>query len=361
MSIEEPPATVRASRGNQSDPSACKIDAWGKGVPNFFIVGAPKCGTTAMADYLSCHPDIFMARKEMHFFGGDLRFAPHFYRRAEPEYRAEFHGWKGQRRIGEASVWYLFSETAAAEIKAFNPAARILILLREPVEMMYSLFRYFRYDGNEPLESFAQALQADAERRTGRGGGRQTYFAPGLVYRETAKFARQVRRYFEVFGRERVRVVLHEDLAAQPAAVYRDTLRFLEVDPDHRLPQFAPVNPAKTVKSQLVRAALNDPAVRAALLAVRPVLPRPVFNAFHRVERALARLNSSVAPPPPLEPELQAELRREFAGEVGQLSELMGRDLSHWTARKPEDGGPKTEGLPGAGAGRPVPTPRQAH
>ena len=272
-----------------------------------------------------------MARKEMHFFGNDLRFAPHFYRRAEREYLAEFAATHGQCRVGEASVWYLFSESAAAEIKAFNPAARILVLLREPVELMYSLFNFFRFDGNEPLATFPAALQAEADRRAGRRLGRQTYFAPGLVYRGVPRFTQQLQRYFKVFGRERVRVLLYEDLAANPAAVYREVLEFLGVDSRHTLPEFERVNPAKTVKSRALRAVLNDPAVRSTLLTIRPALPRPFFYALHRVERLLNRFNSSVAKPPLLDPELKARLRREFAPEARQLGELIGRDLTHWS------------------------------
>lgn len=107
--------------------------------PDVFIVGAPKCGTSAMHQYLAAHPDIYMAKKEMHTFGGDLRFGPQFYRRNLHEYLAEFAARQGQRRAGEASVWYLFSTQAAAEIHAFNPEARIIIMLREPAEMLHSL------------------------------------------------------------------------------------------------------------------------------------------------------------------------------------------------------------------------------
>ena len=85
--------------------------------PDFFIVGAPKCGTTALNDYLAMHPDIYMARKEMHHFGADLRFGNQFYRRNKDAYLAEFDTWNGQSLVGEASVWYLFSQTAAEEIK----------------------------------------------------------------------------------------------------------------------------------------------------------------------------------------------------------------------------------------------------
>ncbi|HZV34408.1 MAG TPA: sulfotransferase domain-containing protein, partial [Verrucomicrobiae bacterium] len=119
--------------------------------PNFFLVGAPKCGTTAMAQYLAMRPDIFMARKEMHTFGKDLHFGHQFYRRDLQAYLAEFEGWGDQPRAGEASVWYLFSKTAAEEIKAFNPDAQIIIMLRDPVEMLHSMYYTFLWDGNEHL------------------------------------------------------------------------------------------------------------------------------------------------------------------------------------------------------------------
>lgn len=298
--------------------------------PDFFIVGAPKCGTTAMSDYLSTHPEVFMGRKEMHFFGRDLRFAPQFYRRNEREYLAEFDGANSHQLIGEASVWYLFSETAASEIKAFNSEARILVMLREPVEILHSLFHAFRYDGNEPLRTFEEALDAEPDRLVGRRIGRQTYFAQGLVYHEAARFASQLQRYFDVFGRERVQVVLFEDLTADPAAVYREVLDFLDVDPSHTLEEFRKFNPSKTVRRPALRAILNDSAVRSALLAIRPAMPRGVFNAFHRIEEALNRYNSVPDQRPPLAKELRLQLRRDFTPEIERLGELLGRDLTHW-------------------------------
>ena len=90
-------------------------------LPDVFLVGAPKSGTTAMAEYLAAHPDIFMAKKEMNVFGGDLQFGAQFYRRDIRAYLEEFGGRTTQRRAGEASVWYLLSKQAAEEIKAFNP------------------------------------------------------------------------------------------------------------------------------------------------------------------------------------------------------------------------------------------------
>ncbi|MGH7858384.1 MAG: sulfotransferase, partial [Candidatus Binatia bacterium] len=120
-------------------------------IPDFFIVGAPKCGTTAMNDYLAQHPDVFVpARKEMHFFGCDLVFT--IPRITRDEYLQAFANWRGQKRIAEASVWYLYSRTAVREIREFSPAARILVMLRQPVDMMYSLHSQRIYNGTEDLE-----------------------------------------------------------------------------------------------------------------------------------------------------------------------------------------------------------------
>src|SRR5438270_13689284 len=105
--------------------------------PNLFIVGAPKCGTTALNDYLAKHPEVFMATKEQHYFGSDLEFQGK--QTKAVQYFPSFSGAGQCRRRGEASVWYLFSQKAAREIHAYNPRAQVIVMLRNPVDMMYSL------------------------------------------------------------------------------------------------------------------------------------------------------------------------------------------------------------------------------
>lgn len=299
--------------------------------PDFFLVGAPKCGTTAMAQYLAARPDIFMARKEMHFFGSDLHFRRQFYRRNLEQYLAEFEGWKDQARGGEASVWYLFSKRAAAEIKEFNPNARIVIMLRDPVEMLHSMYYTFRWDGNEHLPTFEEALAASEDRRAGKRIKRQAYFLQGLVYGEIARFAEQVRRYFNSFGRERVHVVVYDDLAVDINAVYRHTLDFLEVNSTRVENYFDPINSNKFVKSSAMRTIMSEPLLRSATLAIRPLLPRFIFGALQKVDEKLRKMNSRDGQRPPLAPELRQRLQREYAPEVDRLSELLGRDLTHWS------------------------------
>jgi hypothetical protein len=299
--------------------------------PDFFIVGAPKCGTSAMAHYLGRHPDIYMAKKEMHTFGKDLRFSPQFYRRDLQAYMAEFDDRNGQRRAGEASVWYLFSTQAAAEIKAFNPRSSIIVMLRDPAEMLYSMYYQFRYDGNEHLVTFEEALAAEDDRRAGRRIPRHAHFAQGLCYRETARFTEQLRRYFETFGRERVHVIVYDDLVSNPAAVYRGTLEFLSLDSTPPDIDFKVINGNKSVKSTALRAILNERYLRSTVLAIRPWLPRFIFSALRGVDRRLWQLNTRSEKRPPLGTELRARLKREFAPEVEKLSNLLGRDLTHWS------------------------------
>jgi hypothetical protein len=319
--------------------------------PDFFIVGAPKCGTTALNHYLAAHPDVFMAKKETHFFGADLRFGPQlqFYRQYPAEYSAEFAAWNGQTRGGETSVWYLFSQKAAEEIKAFNPDARIIIMLREPVAMLYSLYCQFVADGNEHLPTFKEALAAEPERQAGRRLGRQTYLAQALVYRATARFSEQVKRYFDAFGRERVHVIIYDDFSAGTADVYRRALDFLGVPPGGVDREFevinGNVNGNHSVKSSAIRAILNDPFVRRTAINLHAWLPRGMFTAIKNAGLKLNELNFNNRPRKrqPMEPELQHSLSRELAPEVERLSQLLGRDLTHWSRPGPVP--PATGGL----------------
>lgn len=308
-------------------------------VPNFFIVGAPKCGTTALCHYLAAHPDVFMAKKEMHFFGADLHCGPQLqlYRRHPDDYLAEFDGWRDQARAGESSVWYLFSQKAAAEIKAFNPDARIIIMLREPTSMLYSLYCAFLADGNEHLPTFKEALAAEDDRRVGRRLSRQTYLAQALVYRETARFSEQVKRYLDVFGRERVHVIIFDDFISQTAKVYGDTLRFLGVDPGAAGTQFevinANANGNESVRSPALRNILNDRLLRQVAVGLRDWLPYTIFTALRKTWVRLNNFNfiESRSNRQPMDPELKQTLLREFAPEVERLSQLLGRDLTFWS------------------------------
>lgn len=283
--------------------------------PNFFIVGAPKCGTTALYTYLREHPQIFMSPvKEPQYFAEDLR-GDRRRVRTLAEYLECFAGVRDEEVIGEASTAYLGSARAAEEIKAFAPEARIAIMLRNPVDKMYSRFNDARFHNREHHKSFAVAL-ADEER-----------CGPsfGLGYRGSARYAGQVRRYLEAFGREKVHIILYDDFKERTAATYADALRFLGVHPDNRT-EFPVVNRRRSLRNMALQEFVRRPpgVLRRWGRIALPLRMRQQLRTW------FSTVNVIPAPPPPLEEDLRRQLAREFASEVRELGQLIGRDLSKW-------------------------------
>lgn len=295
--------------------------------PDTFIVGAPKCGTSALAVYLREHPQIFISElKELHFFGSDVRYPK---RPTLEQYLAHFAAAQHELRVGEASTSYLFSKCAAKEIKAFNPAARIIIMLRNPVDMMYSLHSEMLYWLNEDIEDFEAALVAEEKRKQGLLWPERVHIIDYLYYRNAVSFTEQVRRYLDTFGRDRVHVIIQEDFHRNRVEVYEQTLRFLDVRPDFR-PQFKDVNGNKRVRNKRFQKFLLEPPQPLRWLRDEVLPTRMDQIVFGR----LRGLNTSFEPRPPMNSELRRRLQAEFALEVEQLSELLGRDLTHWCKRE---------------------------
>jgi len=296
--------------------------------PDFFIVGAPKCGTTAMYRWLSAHPEIFVPVKEIHYFGTDLA-----HRR--PEVSAERYAslfepaTSSHKALGDVGVWYLLSERAAEEIQAYNPDARIIIMLRRPAQMLYSLHSQLLYSGEEDLVDFASALDAEAERAAGQRIPESTHRgleAPPtecLQYRRVGSFAAQVARYQERF--DNVHIVLHDDIVADAPGAYRGVLDFLGVDAEFS-PDFSVVNPNTKVKSQAARRLIQG----LWFGPLRRLAPAPVRSAGRRVFEQLQALNTETAARSPLDEATKQRLQSDLAEDVQRLSEIIHRPLAHW-------------------------------
>lgn len=280
--------------------------------PDFFIAGAPRCGTTSLYSYLRQHPQIHVSvHKEPHFFGRDLTPLPGAIR-DEALYLALFAGAGDRRRAGEASVHYLSSRRAPFEIRDYAPAARIIILLREPVAMACSLHALYTRSGNEELATFEAALEVEPERREGRRIPAGAYFPEGLLYTDEARHAAKVERWLEVFGREQVLCILFDDLVRDPAAVYRRALEFLGVEGSFAA-ELDPRRAAELARIQTIR----------QLRQVPPEVRRRMQ--FEQMKRHQG------PPRPAPDAALAARLRARFAADVAHLGELLGRDLSAWT------------------------------
>lgn len=302
--------------------------------PDFFLVGAPKCGTTAMHAYLRRHPQVFMpAQKELHYFGSDLHGLPTTLR--PDQHDALFEGARDADRVGVTAIWALYSREAAREIKAAHPAAGIVIMLRDPVEMMYALHSEHLYQAIEDIGRFPMALEAEAGRLSGRSPLPACYPAALYCYRAIATFSEQVERYLAMFGRDRVHVILQEDLARDPASVIRGLLTFLDVDPDFA-PEFARINVNKRVRSVIFQHLLYNPTRPTRRLLRRMF---PFTAARRRLVDAAAGWNVVRTPRPPLSRDLCRRLRAEFTPEVDRLGRLLGRDLasSFWQSQPRTD------------------------
>ncbi len=288
-------------------------------VPDFFIVGNPKSGTTALYEMLRRHPRIYMpALKEPHFFAAEKPPAGPLPRTLD-EYLALFAPALAHQRAGEASPSYLRSPVAAGRIAQLAPDARIIAILREPASFVRSLHMQYLQDHVERERDLRRALAQEEIVRDGH---------TVLRYSERVRYVEQLRRFHELFGRDRVLVLIYDDFRAANEATVRRVLRFLEVDDGVAI---APLEANPTVRMRSVRLARLTVAVRtgrgplgrALRGSIRALTSERMRAGAMRVVRGRVLYG---APLPPDE-RLMLELRRRFASEVVALSAYLGCDL----------------------------------
>jgi hypothetical protein len=295
-------------------------------IPEFFIVGHPKSGTTALYEMLRCHPQIYMPDlKETRYFAPELHpgareHAEH--PRTRGDYLALFAGARPEQRAGEASPSYLRSAFAAARIAELRPDARIIAILREPASFLRSLHLELVQDRVEPEKDLRRAIALEESRRL------QIEVRPGLVYADYVRYVDQLRRYYDVFAREQVLVLIYDDFRADNEATVRGVLRFLGVD-DGLPVESIEANPTVAVRSVrmdgLVRSMYlgRGPAGRAVRAGIKVLTPQRLRRGGLEVLQKRVLYGA----PPVVDEELMLELRRRFKGEVVALSEYLDRDL----------------------------------
>ncbi len=302
-------------------------------IPDFFIVGHPKCGTTALYEMLRVHPQIFMPeRKEPWFFGEELHDAvpprPGGTPRTLREYAEWFAAAEPGQVVGEASAYYLWSHTAAANIARVNPDARIVAILREPASFLHSLHLQLLEQYTEVERASARALALEPERRRGRSVPRYTYWPQMLLYSEFLHYREQLERLHAAFPAEQVKILIYDDFRADNDRTVREVQRFLGVEGLGAV-EAVRANPTVRPRSQLLNEAVHaigigrgpvSHAVKGAIKAVTPAGPR---------RRALYAFQRRVVFGPPREPDerLLHELRVRYKDEVVAASEYLGRDL----------------------------------
>ena len=273
--------------------------------------------------YLKEHPEIFMSEvKEPHFFGTDL-VSPRFIRDKE-KYLSLFSGVENEKRVGDSSIYYLYSKIAAVEIHEFSPTARIIIMLRNPVDMIYALHSEHLFCSDEKITDFKKAVMEEDNRRRGVRIPVNCKIKFALLYREVAKYDEQVERYFTIFGRNNVKVIIFDDFKRDTARAYKETCEFLDVNSDFRV-NFRVINANKVVRNRVLMHFWRDPPKLALWLG--NVMPSSVRHKL--VDRIRSR-SFQVVPLPPMNQELRLQLQQEFLPGVERLSQLLGRDLTYW-------------------------------
>jgi hypothetical protein len=303
-------------------------------VPDFFIVGHAKSGTTALYEMLKRHPQIYMpASKEPWFFASDMR--PRFQPRKTgvapgtlDEYLSLFADASPGQRVGEASSSYLWSHTAARAIAEVQPDARIIAILREPASFLRSLHLQLLQAHVEAEQDLRKAISLEAARREGKHIPRRSHRPQLLQYSDHVHYVEQLRRYHEVFPPEQVLVLIYEEFRRDNEETVRAVLRFLDVDESHPV-EVLKVNPTIRMRSQQLDDVVHSlsvgrsPAARAVKTAVKSLTPG---NTSRKLLRAAQRHVVHGDPRPPDE-SFMLELRVRFKGEVVALSEYLGRDL----------------------------------
>ena len=268
--------------------------------PNFFIVGAPKCGTTALYEYLRPHPNIFMPTiKEPHFFASDLGIYPTI--RTLEEYTAIFAGsTPSHLRVGEASVYYLRSSVAIANIRDFDPDAKIIAMFRNPVEMVHSLHSQLLYVSEENEPDFEKAWRLQERRSRGLDLPHASRGAFLLQYAEVGRFGTQAKRLLSIFPRAQVKLILYDDFAASPQQVYDELVEFLDIPHDNRT-GFPRINENKRAEMTWLKdfARKPPPVLHQAYRTLKQALGSEGISA---VKKGIVQMNTVKERRPPLSP-----------------------------------------------------------
>lgn len=293
--------------------------------PNFFIVGAPKSATTFMDYSLAQHPDIFMCPfKETHYFAADL--FPNGSKIPWDRYSSFFEDVKSETVIGESSVFYMLSRGAAEAIRDFCPDAKILIMLRDPIDVIAAHHSQILYETYETEQSLRRALELEQQRRLAHAGKQILLRERVTHYREIVEFSDQIQRFLDRFPREQIHFTIYEDVKNDTMAVYRDVLSFLGVDPTFEA-NFEIKNANKVLRNRRVQVFLRE-TPEWVTKASRLLLPHQSLRNWLKTN--LKQLNSRRVSRNAVPEDLRTLLAEELKPEVDRLSALLGRDLSHW-------------------------------
>jgi hypothetical protein len=303
-----------------------------EGFPDLFVVGAPRCGTTALCNWLEKHPRIcFSQPKEPHYFthlataSSDLRrdYLRRFFYHYQPDRHAV---------VGEGSVSYLYSKDAIEQVLALNPDARLVVHVRNPIELVRSYHARMCYTLEEDETDFAKAWNLQSARARGERIPRLCRRAELLQYAEIGQLGKHLAQLFDVAGEERCLVNVYDDFRRDPRTSYERVLAFAGVASDGRT-RFPAKQTSRTYRHGWLQRVLMRPAMPVARVVEVAERSRPGRKRLmKRIRKGALRWNTVESQPAPLSAELIATLRDAFRDDVALLSDVLERDLRGWLA-----------------------------
>lgn len=303
--------------------------------PDFFVIGAPRCGTTSLCRYLARNPQVCFSRpKEPHYFSR-LNAAPGLDEVRRDYLDTCFGHFEPavHRSVGEGSVSYLYLPHAIEHARSLNPEARFIAMVRNPLTMLPSYHQRMLFLLQENETDFARAWALEAERTRGRCLPRRCLDPRLLMYSKVAELGAQVEQLFGIAGQDHCKVIVFDDLVSDPLAVYRDVLGFLGVDYDGQT-RFEQRYESRMYRSRWLQRLLFVPVARGGKIIDTVQRRTRKYNEDGSKQPTLLKkitgLNKVSSPPAPLSPEMIDVVRASLRDDVSRLAGLLDRDLGFW-------------------------------
>jgi hypothetical protein len=304
-------------------------------VPNFFIVGAPKCGTTSLYEYLRTHPNIFLPKhKEPNFFAEDF---PNMGGRIDDwdTYLNIFKRYKPEHiAVGDSSILYLCSDVALERIYEYNPNAKIVVMVRNPVDMFLSEHSQLLYSYYESEKDGEKAWHLQKKRANGFNVPKTCREPKILQYNKVCSLGTQLERLMQIFPRDQIKVILFDDFINSTNTVYRDTLSFLGLKSDGRV-LFPKINMHKVHRwNRLSQLLISPPKMlqktHKKLRKGYATSNNPITNWIVRIGMILDNINSTNKKRKAISNSFRLELEETFENEIAKISVILNRDLNSW-------------------------------
>lgn len=302
--------------------------------PNLFIVGAPKCGTTALSEYLKTHPDIYVLKeKETHYFCFD--FNKRYPRPSSmQEYLNRFRKGRGKKIIVDASPWYLYSNVAIKKAYDFNPEAKFIAMVRNPCEMVPSLHQQLLNNYDEDQNDLLSAWELQERRQQGINIPARCREPKLLQYSEICKIGLQIQSFFEIVPPNKRMVIVFDDFKLDANTVYKKVLSFIDLEDDGRI-DFPIINESFQWRFQKLSNFAFTPSnspdlintIGKKILNFLGLERVGLFRIFFYINNNFNRKNFLREKP---SEKLMNYFRKDFSDDLELIGNLLQRDLTIW-------------------------------